>query len=182
MHETLEPRDRQKAGVLNFNREILQSVREGKYSSGEGRRIRWSPDGERNSLSRLSAVSLCLGRILNLGASFGKPSDKVTSDRICFIGTEDARRKTQITCGIHRRRSNIVLQYRESGFASHQRQRPDRIIDFRRLTLVATIGGKTGGITTRIKDFESPLRPTQRHSWKSLGHYYRQQRWDNPGY
>lgn len=35
-----------KAGVLNFNREILQSVKEGKWSSGEGRRIAWNPAGE----------------------------------------------------------------------------------------------------------------------------------------
>lgn len=35
-----------KAGVLNFNRELLQSVKEGKWSSGEGRRIAWNPAGE----------------------------------------------------------------------------------------------------------------------------------------
>lgn len=35
-----------KAGVLNFSRELLQSVKEGKWSSGEGRRIAWNPAGE----------------------------------------------------------------------------------------------------------------------------------------
>ncbi len=35
-----------KAGVLNFARETLRSVQEGKYSSGEGRRIAWNPQGE----------------------------------------------------------------------------------------------------------------------------------------
>lgn len=34
-----------KAGVLNFDREILQTVKEGKYSHGEGRRIQWNQDG-----------------------------------------------------------------------------------------------------------------------------------------
>jgi protein MAK11 len=34
-----------KAGVLNFSRDILQSVKEGKYSSGEGRRICWNSAG-----------------------------------------------------------------------------------------------------------------------------------------
>lgn len=34
-----------KAGVLNFDREILQAVKEGKYSHGEGRRIKWNRDG-----------------------------------------------------------------------------------------------------------------------------------------
>ena len=35
-----------KAGVLNFDKQLLLSVGEGKYSAGEGRRIRWHPNGE----------------------------------------------------------------------------------------------------------------------------------------
>lgn len=35
-----------KAGVLSFGREILQSVKEGRWSSGEGRRIIWNSEGE----------------------------------------------------------------------------------------------------------------------------------------
>ena len=35
-----------KAGVLNFTREILESVKEGKWSSGEGRKISWDSRGE----------------------------------------------------------------------------------------------------------------------------------------
>lgn len=35
-----------KAGVLNFNRELLQSVKEGKWSSGEGRTVEWNSKGE----------------------------------------------------------------------------------------------------------------------------------------
>lgn len=34
-----------KAGVLNFDRSVLQSVKEGKYSHGEGRKIRWNRAG-----------------------------------------------------------------------------------------------------------------------------------------
>lgn len=35
-----------KAGVLNFSKDVLQSVKEGKWSSGEGRKIDWSSNGE----------------------------------------------------------------------------------------------------------------------------------------
>lgn len=35
-----------KAGVLNFDRELLQAVGEGRYSSGEARKVLWSEDGE----------------------------------------------------------------------------------------------------------------------------------------
>ena len=34
-----------KAGVLNFERDVLQAVKESKYSHGEGRKIRWNKDG-----------------------------------------------------------------------------------------------------------------------------------------
>ena len=34
-----------KAGVLNFDRVVLQAVKEGKYSHGEGRKISWNKDG-----------------------------------------------------------------------------------------------------------------------------------------
>lgn len=35
-----------KAGVLNFTREMLQAVKEGRWSSGEGRKIEWNSKGE----------------------------------------------------------------------------------------------------------------------------------------
>lgn len=35
-----------KAGVLNFGKDILQSVKEGKWSTGEGRKIVWNSQGE----------------------------------------------------------------------------------------------------------------------------------------
>ena len=35
-----------KAGVLNFGRELLQGVGEGKWASGEGRRVEWNSFGE----------------------------------------------------------------------------------------------------------------------------------------
>lgn len=35
-----------KAGVLNFGKEILQNVKEGKWGTGEGRRIVWNAEGD----------------------------------------------------------------------------------------------------------------------------------------
>lgn len=35
-----------KAGVLNFGKDILQSVKEGKRGTGEGRKIVWDSKGE----------------------------------------------------------------------------------------------------------------------------------------
>ena len=35
-----------KAGVLNFGKEILEAVKEGKWSSGEGRKVTWDSQGQ----------------------------------------------------------------------------------------------------------------------------------------
>jgi protein MAK11 len=35
-----------KAGVLNFDKNLLQAAGEGRYSSGEGRKLAWGEDGE----------------------------------------------------------------------------------------------------------------------------------------
>ena len=35
-----------KAGVLNFEKELLRSIGEGKWGSGEGRKVEWNSDGE----------------------------------------------------------------------------------------------------------------------------------------
>ena len=35
-----------KAGVLNFEKELLRSIGESKWSRGEGRKVRWSPSGD----------------------------------------------------------------------------------------------------------------------------------------
>lgn len=40
-----------KAGVLNFSKEMLQSVKEGRWSSGEGRKIEWNIKGEEFAVS-----------------------------------------------------------------------------------------------------------------------------------
>ncbi|KAK4929627.1 Protein mak11 [Elasticomyces elasticus] len=40
-----------KAGVLNFERDLLQAVKEGKYSHGEGRKIRWNKAGTEFAIS-----------------------------------------------------------------------------------------------------------------------------------
>ena len=35
-----------KAGVLNFNKDMLQQVGEGKWGTGEGRKVEWDIRGE----------------------------------------------------------------------------------------------------------------------------------------
>lgn len=54
-----------KAGVLNFNRELLSSVKEGRWSTGEGRKVEWNSKGEEFAIAFewgavvFGIVSLC---------------------------------------------------------------------------------------------------------------------------
>ncbi|KIW12318.1 hypothetical protein PV08_09595 [Exophiala spinifera] len=145
-----------KAGVLNFSRDILQSVKEGKYSSGEGRRIQWSPDGSE------FAVSFERGAVV-----FGedsKPRCKILPQpltklhQICYL-TLTAASDEKVTLLAASTEDGRVVFYGPSnatsttnGEKSNDGAIPDAIC-------YASIGGTSAGISTRIKDFEIILLP-----------------------
>ncbi|KEF62955.1 uncharacterized protein A1O9_00930 [Exophiala aquamarina CBS 119918] len=160
-----------KAGVLNFSRDILQSVKEGKYSSGEGRRIRWSPDGTEFAVSfergavvfgadskpkcRILPQPLTkLHQIVYLSIPNGSNDDPPTI--ILAVSTEDGR----------------ILFYNTDRLAAAAAASPSSTngkttgpevspaTSMPDATLQGQIGGKTGGITGRVKDFEVLVVPS----------------------
>ena len=144
-----------KAGVLNFGREVLQSVKESKYGSGEGRRIRWSPTGSEfavafergavifgeDSRPRCKALPVPLTKLHQI--CYLPPTDEITP--LLAVSTEDGRILFYDT-------SKSSQPTKQNGDASST----DTIAD---ALLVAQLGGSTEGITGRIKDFEVvPIR------------------------
>ncbi|KAL6250719.1 Protein mak11 [Rhinocladiella similis] len=154
-----------KAGVLNFSREILQSVKEGKYSSGEGRRIRWSPDGSE------FAVSFERGAVV-----FGedsKPRCKLLPQpltklhQICYFALADVAGE-DVTLLAASTEDGRVLFYDTSKTTSTtngEKSNDDAIPDAHCLV---SIGGKSVGISSRLKDFEIILLPTARSAAKDV--------------
>ncbi|KIW26433.1 uncharacterized protein PV07_09527 [Cladophialophora immunda] len=161
-----------KAGVLNFGREILQSVRESKYSSGEGRRIRWNPNG--------SEFAVAFERGVVVFGEDSKPKCRVLPEpltklhQICYqtilsdssegapttllaVSTEDGRILFYDT--------DAVPPLPSNGTNNNDRTAPASIPD---AALVATVGGKTAGLTTRIKDFELLFLPANAHGQKDI--------------
>jgi protein MAK11 len=152
-----------KAGVLNFSREVLQSVKEGKYSSGEGRRIKWSPDGTE------FAVSFERGAVV-----FGedsKPKCKILPQpltklhQISYLSIPNDSKDESTTVLAASTEDGRILFYNTDTFAATAASSsangkitgpevppattiPDA-------ALLAQLGGKTAGITGRIKDFET---------------------------
>lgn len=134
-----------KAGVLNFSRDMLASVGEGRFQSGEGRRVIWDKEGEE------FAVAFERGVVV-----FGidsKPKSKISptprtkihqmhylpSDsgpNTLLISTEDGR---------------VLLYDTSSTTPSETAEGKEEMPSSK---LIAQIGGPAAGITGRIKDFE----------------------------
>lgn len=144
-----------KAGILNFGRDVLQGIKESKYSSGEGRRIRWNLAGSEfavafergavvfgeDSKPRCKALPLPLTKLHQI--CYLPPNGG--SIALLAVSTEDGRILFYETG-----KPSSTLQ--QNGDASNTETLPDA-------RLVAQLGGRAQGVTVRIKDFEVvPIR------------------------
>ena len=134
-----------KAGVLNFDRELLSQVGEGKYGSGEGRRVLWDEDGEMYVIGfeRGAAVFGIDSKPkaivrpqrptkLHQMTFLPKTKDSLVED-VLAISTEDGR---------------ILFVDAQVSSTEH---------DVKSLPLsptIAQLGGPAAGMSGRIKDFE----------------------------
>ncbi|KAL3468353.1 WD40-repeat-containing domain protein [Aspergillus heterothallicus] len=136
-----------KAGVLNFNKDILQSVKEGKWSTGEGRKIAWNPEGEE------FAVAFEWGAVL-----FGIDSTPVC--RILPAPRSKLHEIKYVPMGSSEGQGEFVAVSTEDGrviFYSTKRLRKPEEDDESTIPYaepVAQIGGKFQGYPGRVKDFE----------------------------
>ncbi|USP79776.1 p21-activated protein kinase-interacting protein 1-like [Curvularia clavata] len=146
-----------KAGVLNFDRNILTAVGEGRFSSGEGRRVIWDPEGEEFAVGFDRALV-----IFNIDS---KPKAKIAPfprskihqmhylpeqpqhPNTLLVSTEDGR----------------VLLYNTAETTTPEdpsSSEKSKQSDIPQSKLIAQIGGPAAGMTGRIKDFEIlPLSP-----------------------
>jgi protein MAK11 len=145
-----------KAGVLNFGRDILSAVGEGRFGSGEGRRVIWDKEGEEFAVAFERGVV-----VFNIDS---KPKAKIAPTprtkihqmhylpsevhpTMLLVSTEDGR----------------VLLYDTSKTSStdEDTSKPKSKDDVPASQLVAQIGGPGAGISGRVKDFEIlPLSAT----------------------
>jgi protein MAK11 len=141
-----------KAGVLNFSRETLESVKEGKYSHGEGRRIEWSPNGSEfvvafergvvvfgeDSKPKCRLLPQPLTKVHQMCyRRFG--SDTEDTNDLLAVSTEDGRILFYST--------GTLKQQKGSSDHTNETAIPDA-------KLIARLSGKDAGVTGRIKDFD----------------------------
>lgn len=130
-----------KAGVLNFDRHVLTAIKESKYSSGEGRKIRWNPAGTEFAVSFERGVVVFGDDSKTKSTILPEPLTKVhqiaytavTEDKsLLALSTEDGR----------------ILFYNTIV------QTVDSSAPVKSIRAVAQLGGRAAGISGRIKDFK----------------------------
>ncbi|KAJ5787165.1 hypothetical protein N7457_002155 [Penicillium paradoxum] len=137
-----------KAGVLNFTREVLQGVKESRWSTGEGRRIAWDSEGEEFAVAfewgavvfGIDSIPRC--RVLPAPRSklhqmkyVSLPLKGDEKEDFLAVSTEDGR----------------VIFYSTKEMKDAE---DDAECSIPHATPVAQVGGKQAGFPGRIKDFE----------------------------
>lgn len=129
-----------KAGVLNFDRAILQAVKEGKYSHGEGRKIRWNRDGTEFAIAFERGVVV-----------FGQDSKPK-----CALMPQRLTKVHKIDYFTLDHEKQLVAVSTEDGkvLFFDATQAPEAHEDIPVLSPVAYMGGEKQSIRNRIKDFQ----------------------------
>jgi protein MAK11 len=137
-----------KAGVLNFSRKMLQSVQEGKYSSGEGRKIEWNPRGEE------FAVAFERGAVI-----FG--ADSKPKCRILPIPSTKLHQMRYVRISADGQDGVILVVSTENGkvlfYSTDQTKQGTDEASENSLAdsmCLAQLDGRSSGVVGRIKDFE----------------------------
>jgi protein MAK11 len=157
-----------KAGVLNFSRKMLQSVQEGKYSSGEGRKIEWNPRGEEFAVAFergaviFGADSKPGGRILP------SPLTKLHQMRYVRISADG---QDVVVLVVSTENGKILFysadQTRQGTDETSEESLADNVC-------LAQLDGRSNGAAGRIKDFEilpipSPTGTSTQHIAVTVG-------------
>ncbi|OJD25109.1 hypothetical protein ACJ73_03521 [Blastomyces percursus] len=145
-----------KAGVLNFDRKILESVLEGKYSSGEGRRISWDSEGEEFTVAfERGAVVFGIDSV-PMRVLLPSPRTKLHQMKYIDIGMSSGNKRELLALSTEDGRilfystktSAQALFIAESNKDATKPSLPAA-------QLIAQLGGKDHDQASRIKDFEA---------------------------
>jgi protein MAK11 len=138
-----------KAGVLNFGRDILTAVGEGRFGSGEGRRVIWDKEGEEFAVAFERGVVVFSIDSKPKAKIAPTPRTKIhqlhylpldSHPSIMLVSTEDGRVMLYDT-------SDTSLPDEDAEKSRGKDEVPSS-------KLIAQIGGPGAGISGRVKDFE----------------------------
>lgn len=140
-----------KAGVLNFGREMLSEVREGRFGSGEGRKVAWG--------TTEGGEEFCVGfewGTLVFGMD-SKPKCKVVPEprtkvhQLCYISTSEGDDTSVLAVSTEDGRILFYSTSPEDLISIPVAEGKESPLPSAKLT--AYMGGKEAGLSGRIKDF-----------------------------
>ncbi|KAK3702357.1 Protein mak11 [Vermiconidia calcicola] len=154
-----------KAGVLNFDRDLLAQVGEGRYSSGEGRCVLWNDGGE------MYVVGFERGAVVfgidSKPKAIIRPSPSTKLHQMCFLPQAPASANAHSdvrkdTLAISTEDGRILL-YNLAGLSSEggEPDGPQQQNELPQLPCLGQLGGQAAGITSRVKDFDVVQLPSK---------------------
>ncbi|KAJ5194019.1 hypothetical protein N7491_001353 [Penicillium cf. griseofulvum] len=137
-----------KAGVLNFTREILQGVKESRWSTGEGRRIAWDSEGEEFAVAfEWGAVVFGIDSIPRCRV-IPSPRSKLHQMKYVSLPLKGDEKEDFLAVSTEDGR---VIFYSTKELTKAE---DDTECSIPHATPVAQVGGKQAGFPGRIKDFD----------------------------
>ncbi|KAI7341098.1 WD40 repeat-like protein [Hortaea werneckii] len=130
-----------KAGVLNFERNLLEQVGEGKHSSGEGRRVLWDGEGENYTVAFERGAAVF--GIDSKPKAVVKPFPPTKLHQLRMVKLEEQELLAAST------ENGRILFYRIN--EDHSEASEEKLPA---CPCVAQLGGREAGVSGRIKDFE----------------------------
>jgi protein MAK11 len=128
-----------KAGVLNFDRDLLSQVGEGNYSSGEGRRVLWDEAGESYVVGFEKGAAVF--GIDSKPKAIIKPSPPTKLHQMRMLQLDD-----DATLAVSTEDGRVLF------YSIDATSEPESALKLPSCSCTAEIGGKSVG--SRIKDFE----------------------------
>jgi protein MAK11 len=139
-----------KAGVLNFGREVLEAIGEGRIGMGEGRKVVWGRGGEEYAVAfdrdvvvyGMDSKPRC--RVLGAGVrtkvhEIGYVSREGEEQGVLAVSTEDGR---------------VLFYSTKQEHLGEVEEKDGKKAVLPDAKLIAQLGGKEAGVVGRVKDFK----------------------------
>ncbi|QSZ37671.1 hypothetical protein DSL72_008770 [Monilinia vaccinii-corymbosi] len=141
-----------KAGVLNFEREMLSEVGEGRFSSGEGRKVAWgnTKDGGEEFCVGFEKGILVFGMDCKVRCKVA-PAPRTKIHQLSYVQVEDDE-DTQVLA-VSTEDGRILFYSTNVGGLDTAKPAEGKTQPIPAAKLFAQLGGKDGGVSGRIKDF-----------------------------
>ncbi|KAG8525478.1 uncharacterized protein KY384_009122 [Bacidia gigantensis] len=143
-----------RAAVLNFERQYLQQVGETRYTTGEGRKVRWNTTGE-DFVVGFDRGCIIYG-VDSKPKSWMFPRTKIHQLR--YISSNSSQEQANDVLAVSTEDGRLLFYHRTQKMADTAEDSQSSMDD-KRCEPFAQLGGATEGLTGRIKDFVALTSP-----------------------